>query len=89
MASPPPPPKAVDSISSDEESLPPPPPPAASIEGRSLKRVDTVSSEDSSEEGPIEADSASNSSDSSDHIPPEDLQVKQLKKLDTLKESSA
>jgi len=53
--------------------------------------VDTADSsdDDSSEEGPVKALSDSDSSDSSDHVPPEDLQVKQLKKLDTLKESSA
>ena len=65
-----------------------------------LKRVDTVdsdSSSDSSEaEGPVgpakigaKFKSDDSSDDSSDHIPPEDLQVKQLKKLDMLKESSA
>ena len=92
VTSPPPPPKVADSFdTSDEESLPPPPPPTTSTDGtRSLKRVDTAdSSDDSSEEGPIEAKSDSDDTDSSDHVPPEDLQVKQLKKLDTLKESSA
>ena len=93
MASPPPPPvKSAQPLEdSDEDDLPPPPPPAAAADSnRSLKRVDTAdSSDDSSEEGPVKALSDSDSSDSSDHVPPEDLQVKQLKKLDTLKESSA
>ena len=92
IASPPPPP-VQQSVESDEDdsSLPPPPPPAAA-DSRKLKRVDTADSssdDDSSEEGPVKALSDSDSSDSSDHVPPEDLQVKQLKKLDTLKESSA
>ena len=92
IASPPPPPvKSAQPLEdSDEDDLPPPPPPAAADSNRSLKRVDTAdSSDDSSEEGPVKALSDSDSSDSSDHVPPEDLQVKQLKKLDTLKESSA
>ena len=69
---------------------------------RQLKRVDTAdssssdSASDSSAEGPeaVEASEATaaksdDDTDSSDHVPPEDLHVKQLKKLDTLKESSA
>ena len=81
---------------SDTESFPPPPfpenkPPTEATTG--LKRVDTADSSatDSSEEGPDgpAIGNDSESEDSSDHVPPEDLQVKQLKKLDMLKESSA
>ena len=55
-----------------------------------LKRVGTAdSSDDSSAEGPVVKSDDEDSTDSSDHVVPDDLHVKQLKKLDTLKESEA
>ena len=64
---------------------------------RGLQRVDTADSDSSdnsdssapAKEPQREAAKSDSDSDSSDHVPPEDLHVKQLKKLDTLKESSA
>ena len=61
--------------------------------GNKIQRVDTAdsdSSDDSSKsEGPVVKSDPDSDTDSSDHVVPEDLHVKQLKKLDTLKESSA
>jgi hypothetical protein len=70
--------------------------PAAASAGKAsnkIQRVDTAdsdSSDDSSKsEGPVVKSDPDSDTDSSDHVVPEDLHVKQLKKLDTLKESSA
>ena len=61
--------------------------------GNKIQRVDTAdsdSSDDSSKsEGPVVKSDHDSDTDSSDHVVPDDLHVKQLKKLDTLKESSA
>jgi hypothetical protein len=70
--------------------------PAAASAGKAsnkIQRVDTAdsdSSDDSSKsEGPVVKSDPDSDTDSSDHVVPDDLHVKQLKKLDTLKESSA